>query len=90
VPRWRRFLAVLACVVPVFVLWDWYAISRHQWSFDPRRTTGIVLPGHLPIEELLFFVIVPLASILTFEAVRSVHPSWAAGDDPHEPTDQAP
>jgi lycopene cyclase domain-containing protein len=79
--RWRRLLAVLACVVPVFVIWDWYAITQGHWSFDPRRVTGVTLPGDLPLEELLFFVVVPFAAILTFEAVRSVHPRWRAGDE---------
>ena len=35
----------------------------------------------VPIEELLFFVVVPLASILTLEAVRSVR-GWGVGDEP--------
>jgi len=86
--RWRRAIAASACVVPVFVLWDWYAISRGHWSFDPRRVTGIELPGSLPLEELLFFLVVPLAAILTFEAVRSVHPDWLAGDEATEPGEQ--
>ena len=79
--RWRRLLAALACVVPVFVVWDWYAISRGHWTFDPARTTGAVLPGSLPLEELLFFLVVPFAAILTLEAVRAVHPAWLAGDE---------
>jgi lycopene cyclase domain-containing protein len=81
--RWRRLLLVLACIVPIFVIWDLYAISRAHWDFDPDRTTGILL-GQLPLEELLFFVVVPFASILTIEAVRSVHPHWLAGDEPEE------
>jgi lycopene cyclase domain-containing protein len=79
--RLRRFVLVLACVLPVFVVWDWYAIDAGHWTFDPRRVTGITLPGDLPLEELLFFVVVPFAAVLTFEAVRSVHPHWRAGDE---------
>ena len=79
--RWRRLLASVACVAPVFVVWDWYAIGRGHWIFDAHRVTGITLPGRLPLEELVFFVVVPLAAILTYEAVRSVHPGWVAGDD---------
>ena len=82
--RWRRLLATLACVVPVFVVWDWYAIGRGHWSFDPHRTTGVLLPGSIPLEELLFFLVVPLAAVLSFEAVRAVHPHWLAGDEPPE------
>jgi lycopene cyclase domain-containing protein len=78
--RWRRLLLTLAPVLVVFVAWDVYAIGQHQWTFDPRRTTGIVLPGRLPIEELLFFVVIPICSVLSFEAVRRVR-RWPAGDE---------
>ena len=78
--RWRRLLLTLAPVLVVFVAWDVYAIGQHQWTFDPRRTTGIVLPGRLPIEELLFFVVIPICSVLSFEAVRHVR-RWSAGDE---------
>lgn len=71
-PRWRRLLLTLAPVVVVFTAWDLYAISRHHWRYDPRQTTGVELPGHLPLEELLFFVVIPICAILAFEAVRAV------------------
>ena len=48
------------------------AIAAGHWSFDPRQTTGILLPGRLPLDELLFFLVVPLCAILGFEAVRAV------------------
>lgn len=78
--RWRRLLATLAPVVVVFVLWDLYAIARHHWHFDPAQTTGVDLPGRLPIEEVLFFLVVPVCSVLTLEAVRIVR-RWPTGDD---------
>ena len=79
--RWRRLLLTLAPVVAVFVVWDLYAIARGQWSFDPHRTTGVLLPGRLPLEELLFFVVIPICSVLTLEAVRVVR-GWPVGDEP--------
>jgi lycopene cyclase domain-containing protein len=79
--RPRRLLLTLAPVVVVFCLWDLYAVAQGQWTFDAGRTTGIVLGGRLPIEEVLFFVVVPLASVLTLEAVRSVR-RWEVGDEP--------
>ena len=80
-----RLLAVLAVVVPVFVAWDLYAISRGHWTFDPDRLLSLRLPGDLPLEEVLFFVVVPLASVLTYEAVRSARPHWPAGDGVEDP-----
>lgn len=70
--RWKRLLLTLAPVVVVFVSWDLYAISRHHWTYDRAQTTGVLLPGHLPLEELLFFLVIPVCAILTLEAVRAV------------------
>ena len=70
--RWRRLLLTLVPVVVVFVLWDLAAIAAGHWTFDPAQTTGVVLPGGLPIDEVLFFVVVPICAILGFEAVRAV------------------
>lgn len=68
--RWRRLLLTLAPVVAVFVVWDMLAIAAGHWSFDPAQTTGVVFPGGLPLDELLFFVVVPVCAVLGFEAVR--------------------
>ena len=78
--QWRRLLLTLACVVPVFVAWDLYAIAAGHWDFDPAQTLGLLLPGGLPVEELLFFVVVPTAAVLSLEAVRRVK-GWPLGDE---------
>ena len=70
--RWRRLLLTLLPVVTVFTLWDLAAIAAGHWRFDPAQTTGVLLPGGLPLDEVLFFVVVPLCAILGFEAVRAV------------------
>jgi len=70
--RPRRLLMTLLPVVAVFYLWDVYAIAAGHWSFDPAQTVGLVLPGGVPVEELLFFVVVPTCAVLAFEAVRRV------------------
>lgn len=70
--QWRRLLLTLLPVVAIFVVWDLAAISAGHWSFDPAQVTGVVLPGGLPIDELLFFVVVPVCAVLGFEAVRKV------------------
>lgn len=78
--RWRRLLLTLAPVLAVFIGWDLWAIARGHWRYDPAQTTGIELPGSLPLEELLFFIVIPICAILAFEAVRAVR-GWPAGDE---------
>jgi len=79
--RWRRLVVAVLPVTALFVVWDGYAIGHGQWSFDPAQVTGWRVLGQVPVEEVLFFVVVPVASVLTFEAVRSVW-GWPVADAP--------
>jgi lycopene cyclase domain-containing protein len=68
--QWRRLLLALAPVLAVFLVWDALAVHAGQWAFDPDQVVGYV--GSLPVEEVLFFVVVPTCAVLTLEAVRRV------------------
>lgn len=70
--RPRRLLLTLLPVVAVYSLWDVVAIERGLWDYSPDHTTGVVLPPALPVEELVFFVVVPVCGLLTLEAVGNV------------------
>ena len=78
--RPRRLLLSLAPVVVLFMGWDLYAIADRHWSYDKDQLVGVTLPGGLPLEEGLFFLVVPVCSILTLEAVRAVR-GWRVGDE---------
>ncbi len=79
--RVKRVLLTILPVALLFIAWDFYAVHAGHWFFDPNQILGIYIPGHIPIEELLFFLIVPLAAIMTIEAVRRVKPHWHVGDE---------
>lgn len=70
--RPRRLLATLVAPVVLFSAWDGAAIAAGWWRFNRRYVTGVRLPGHLPVEEVAFFVVVPVCALLTYEAVRRV------------------
>ncbi len=72
---YRRPWRTLRAIVPVaaaFVIWDAIAIAAHVWTYNPRYVTGIDLPFRIPIEELLFFVVIPLCGLLTYNAVTAM------------------
>jgi lycopene cyclase domain-containing protein len=66
----RLLLALLPTIV-VFVIWDVIGILRDHWSYSPKFTTGIML-GVMPLEELVFFIVIPICGLLTYEAVGDV------------------
>ena len=76
--RWRRLLVALVPEFVVFVTWVLYAIAQGHWSYDGDLTLGVRLPGGIPVEEVLFFLVVPVCAILALEAVRKVT-GWNAG-----------
>jgi len=78
--RPRRLTLTIIPVLAPFLLWDAYAISQGHWWFDESRILGLYLPGDIPVDELLFFIVIPFASVLTIEAVRSVK-GWTVGDE---------
>lgn len=80
--RWRRLVLAILPAVVAFFAWDVYAVAQGHWWFDPERILGVTLPGDVPFDEVLFFIAIPIASILTIEAVRSVKPRWIVGDEP--------
>ena len=57
-------------VAAVFAAWDVIAIAAGVWSYNPRYVTGFALPLSLPLEEALFFLVIPVCAVLTFETVR--------------------
>jgi lycopene cyclase domain-containing protein len=85
--RWRRLVLALSPGAIVGTLWDAYATHARQWSFDGRYLVGLRIGG-LPIEEVLFFVVVPICAVLTLEAVRRVRPRWSIGDE-RDPASEA-
>ena len=76
--RPRRLMLTLAPVVVLFMVWDALAIHAHQWAY--HRLVGARI-GNVPIEELAFFVVIPICAVLTLEAVRRRRPDWRVGDE---------
>jgi lycopene cyclase domain-containing protein len=82
--RITRALRAITPIALLFLLWDALAIKHGDWFFDPKQILGIIGPFRIPLEEYFFFLVVPLAAIMTIEAVRRVKgdkPGWLIGDE---------
>jgi lycopene cyclase domain-containing protein len=68
----RRAAFAVLPVAAVFVVWDAVAIAAHIWTYNPRYVTGIEIPPAIPVEELLFFIVIPLCGLFTYNAVDTI------------------
>lgn len=67
-----RLLLALLPVVIVFSVWDIVGILRGHWGYNPEYVTGVQLILGMPLEELAFFIVIPVCGLLTYEAVGQV------------------
>jgi lycopene cyclase domain-containing protein len=70
--RPRRLVRAMWLPLLIFAVWDAVAIARDHWGFNERYVTGWHLPFDLPVEELAFFVAIPICALLTYESVRRI------------------
>jgi lycopene cyclase domain-containing protein len=78
---YRQPVRLARAVLPValiFLVWDALAITGHVWTYNPRYVTGVDLPFRIPVEELVFFLAVPVCGILTYAGVQAVSRRWTA------------
>lgn len=57
----------------LYILWDIYFTAKGVWSFNPEYITGIKL-YNLPLEEALFFFIVPYCCVFIYACIRAYFP----------------
>jgi lycopene cyclase domain-containing protein len=60
--------AIFITAVP-FLIWDVIFEKHHIWQFNPDYTLGWRILG-LPIEEWLFFFVIPYACFFIYEVVK--------------------
>ncbi|MDQ7808850.1 lycopene cyclase domain-containing protein [Amycolatopsis sp. A133] len=66
----RRLARAVLPVALVFLVWDALAIAGGVWDYAPEHVTGIRAPFGVPLEEILFFVVIPVCGVLTYEIVQ--------------------
>jgi lycopene cyclase domain-containing protein len=71
----RRLLRSLLPVAAVFLVWDTIAVAAGVWWYNPDYILGLIAPGQLPLEEILFFVVIPICGLLTYSAVEALLPT---------------
>ena len=62
------FLALLTSSI-LFILWDIYFTYLGVWGFNSEHHSGILLTN-LPLEEILFFHIIPFCCLFTYFVLK--------------------
>ncbi len=64
---WKSVFLSIFIVGIFFIVWDIIFTQQGVWGFNPEYHIGLNFMG-LPIEEILFFICIPYASIFTHYA----------------------
>ena len=71
---WKSvFLAIFLVAIP-FLIWDILFTQNGVWGFNPQYHLNKLIFG-LPIEEILFFICIPYASVFTHYAIGYFFPN---------------
>ncbi len=67
---WKYLLPAIAINGTLFVLWDIYFTAHGVWSFNDVYICGLHV-FNLPIEEVLFFVVVPYSCAFIYDVLNA-------------------
>jgi lycopene cyclase domain-containing protein len=59
----------ITLIVLIFGVWDTFATFRGHWHFNPSNVWNVRIVN-LPVEEVLFFVVIPFCCILSWELLN--------------------
>lgn len=73
--NWPALFAGIFIMMLVFIPWDIWFTEMNVWHFNHDFVSGLFIAG-LPIEEWLFFIIIPYAVMFTYEVLRYFFPTF--------------
>ena len=71
---WKYLLPAILITSILFISWDILYTRLGVWGFNPRHLQGIYLFG-LPMEEYLFFLVIPYCSLFTYYSLNKWSPA---------------
>src|SRR3954468_13840003 len=71
--KWKYLFPAMIFPALLYIVWDIYFTSKNVWSFNEKYISGLKL-GNLPVEEVLFFFVVPYCCVFIYECIRCYFP----------------
>lgn len=75
---WKAFFTAIISVGLFFIAWDIYFTYQDVWGFSPQYLLGIDI-FRLPLEEWLFFLLIPYSSLFIHYALLYFFPKPQLG-----------
>ncbi|ANQ48886.1 lycopene cyclase domain-containing protein [Flammeovirga sp. MY04] len=72
--HWGKLLFSLIFLWTIYLPWDIFFTATDQWGFNPDYLIGIEF-AFLPVEEWMFFLIIPYCFLFIYECVKAYFPS---------------
>jgi len=69
ISKYTFYLPTITFISIFFIIWDIVLTARGVWAFNDSYITGLKLFG-LPIEEILFFFVIPYIAIFMYEVTK--------------------
>ncbi|MFT6867495.1 MAG: lycopene cyclase domain-containing protein [Cyclobacteriaceae bacterium] len=67
--KWYALFPAIIITATFFIVWDVVFTKNGVWGFNENYLIGVDIFG-LPLEEWLFFITVPFASVFIYECIR--------------------
>lgn len=71
--KWKYLFPAIIRAAVLFILWDIIFTQTAIWGFNMHYLVGLKVL-HLPIEEWLFFLIIPFSCLFIYEVVQYYFP----------------
>jgi lycopene cyclase domain-containing protein len=74
--NWKFLFPAMIIPALLYIAWDMYFTKTGIWKFSEEHITGTML-YNLPVEEILFFFVVPYCCVFIYACIRSYFPRIA-------------
>ena len=73
---WKRLIPGLLIMDSIYIIWDIIFTHLGVWGFNDNYITGYHILN-LPMEEWLFFICIPYASLFIHYSMLKIFPYWS-------------
>ncbi len=73
--KWRNLFGALWLPALFYIIWDVWFTQMGIWQFNQRYIIEATMVYNLPLEEILFFFVVPFCCVFIYECIRCYFPN---------------